>query len=269
MLAFPDIDPVAFHIGPLAVRWYGLSYVAGILVGWWLMRWRATKPNSGWTASDVGDLIFYLALGGVLGGRLGYTLFYNFSTYLHDPLAIFKVWQGGMSFHGGLIGLFIATAWWARHSRRRFMDVCDFVIPAGPLSLFFGRVANFINGELWGAPTSLPWGMVFPDPRAGGIPRHPSQLYEAVLEGLVLFAVLWLYSSKSRPRGAVTGLFLLGYGIFRALVEFVREPDEHIGYLAGGWLTMGQVLSLPMIVLGLLLLLIAYRRADSPIDTKV
>lgn len=253
MLSFPNIDPVAFHIGPLAVRWYGISYLVGISVGWWLMRRRARAPDSGWTASEVGDFIFYLALGAVLGGRIGYILFYNFGVYLHDPLAIFRVWQGGMSFHGGLIGLFLASWWWARKTRRGFLEVCDFVVPAGPLGLFFGRMANFINGELWGAPTQLPWGMVFPG--GGPMPRHPSQLYEAVLEGIVLFAIIWWYSSRRRPRGSVTGLFLIGYGVARCLVEFVREPDAQIGYLAGDWLTMGQVLSVPMIALGIWLML--------------
>ncbi|MEZ5445318.1 MAG: prolipoprotein diacylglyceryl transferase [Gammaproteobacteria bacterium] len=257
MLPFPNIDPVAIHIGPLAVRWYGLSYLAGIALGWWLMRRRARAPGSGWTAEEVGDFIFYLALGAVLGGRIGYILFYNFDVYLRDPLAILRVWQGGMSFHGGLMGLFVASWWWARRTGRGFLQVCDFVVPAGPLGLFFGRVANFVNGELWGAPTQLPWGVVFPN--GGPMPRHPSQLYEAFLEGIVLFAVLWWYSSRRRPAGSVTGLFLIGYGVARSLVEFVREPDAQIGYLAGDWLTMGQVLSLPMIALGIWLMLGAYR----------
>lgn len=259
MLPFPNIDPVAIHIGPLAVRWYGISYLVGIAVGWWLMRRRARAPDSGWTAGEVGDFVFYLALGAVLGGRVGYILFYNFGVYLQDPLAIFRVWQGGMSFHGGLIGLFVASWWWARKTRRGFLEVCDFVVPAGPLALFFGRMANFINGELWGAPTQLPWGMVFPG--GGPMPRHPSQLYEAVLEGVVLFAIIWWYSGHRRPRGSVTGLFLIGYGVARSLVEFVREPDAQIGYLAGDWLTMGQVLSVPMIALGLWLMLRANRYA--------
>ncbi|MCG3202699.1 MAG: Prolipoprotein diacylglyceryl transferase [Gammaproteobacteria bacterium] len=253
MLPFPNIDPVAFHIGPLAVRWYGISYLVGITLGWWLMRRRARAPDAGWTVAEVGDFIFYLALGAVLGGRIGYILFYNFDVYLRDPLAIFRVWQGGMSFHGGLIGLFIASGWWARKTRRGFLQVCDFVVPAGPPGLFFGRLANFINGELWGAPTQLPWGVVFPN--GGPMPRHPSQLYEAALEGVVLFAMIWWYSGRPRPRGSVTGLFLIGYGAARSLVEFVREPDAQIGYLAGNWLTMGQVLSVPMIALGIWLML--------------
>lgn len=234
--------------------------MVGILIGWALMRWRANRPGSGWTADEVGDLIFYLALGGVLGGRLGYILFYNFGTYLQDPLAILRVWEGGMSFHGGVIGVAIACWWWARKAKRTFLEVGNFLTPAGILPFFFGRLANFINAELWGAPTTLPWGVVFPN--AGPLPRHPSQLYEAVLEGLVLFIVVWIYSSKPRPPGAVIGLFLIGYGCIRFLIEFVREPDAHLGYLAGGWLTMGQVLSVPMIVIGIVLMVRGYRSGD-------
>jgi phosphatidylglycerol:prolipoprotein diacylglycerol transferase len=252
MIDLTQIDPVAFRIGPLAVRWYGISYIVAIGIGWLLMRSRAARPGSGWTRSEVDDFIFYLALGVVLGGRIGYILFYNFHVYVENPLAILRVWQGGMSFHGGLIGLFIASAWWARRTSRRFLQVCDFVTPCGPLGLFFGRLANFINGELWGAPTTLPWGVVFPN--AGPLPRHPSQLYEGLLEGLVLFAIVWLYSRRSRPVGSVTGLFLIGYGLARFAVEFVREPDPQLGYLAFGWLTMGQVLSTPMILLGVWLI---------------
>lgn len=259
MLSYPDIDPIAFHIGPLAVRWYGLSYLAGILIAWALMRWRARRSDSGWSANDVGDLVFFLALGGVIGGRLGYVFFYNFPAYIESPLALLKVWEGGMSFHGGLIGLVIAGAWWARRNGRRFLEVADFGAPAGVPSLFFGRIANFINGELWGAPTALPWGMVFP--HVDALPRHPSQLYEAVLEGLLLFVVVWLYSRQRRPAGAIFGLAILGYGLIRVLIELVREPDGHLGYLAGSWLTMGQVLSAPMILVGLALMVVAYRRA--------
>lgn len=248
MIDLTKIDPVAFHIGPLAVRWYGISYIVAIGMGWMLMRLRARRAGSGWSGSEVDDFIFYLALGVVLGGRIGYILFYNFHVYLENPLAILKVWQGGMSFHGGLLGLFIASAWWARRTQRSFMQVCDFVTPCGPLGLFFGRVANFINGELWGAPTTLPWGVVFPN--AGPLPRHPSQLYEGMLEGVLLFVIVWWFSSRPRPAGSVTGLFLIGYGLARFAVEFVREPDVQLGYLAFGWLTMGQVLSTPMILLG-------------------
>lgn len=267
MIAFPDIDPVAIRLGPLAVRWYGLSYMAGILLAWWLLVRRARRPDSGWNAEAVSDLVFYAAIGMVLGGRLGYVLFYNLPVYLDDPLGVFRVWEGGMSFHGGLIGGLLALGLWAWRTGRGFLAAADFLSPVVPVGLFFGRLANFINGELWGAPTSLPWGVVFPDPRAGGVPRHPSQLYEAGLEGIVLFLLLWTYSGRPRPQGACAGLFLLGYGLIRFAVEFVRQPDGQLGYLAWGWLTMGQVLSSPMIAIGLLLIWMGYRR-PAPVDER-
>jgi phosphatidylglycerol:prolipoprotein diacylglycerol transferase len=257
MLIYPEIDPVAFHLGPLQIRWYGISYVAAILTAWWLLSRRSQRED--WTQEQIADLVFYATLGIIIGGRLGSVLFYNLPYYLDHPLAIFKIHQGGMSFHGGLIGVMIAAAWYGRTIGKGFFKVSDFLIPAVPLGLGFGRVANFINGELWGAPSNLPWAMIFPDPRAGGVPRHPSQLYEALLEGLVLFIILWVFSIRPRPVMATSGLFLLGYGVFRFAVEFVRVPDANIGYLASGWLTMGQVLSLPMIVIGIVLLLFAYR----------
>jgi phosphatidylglycerol:prolipoprotein diacylglycerol transferase len=260
MLAFPNIDPVAVHLGPLAIRWYGLAYVAGFLAAWALMNKRAAHPDSDWDAEQVSDLVFYSALGIVLGGRLGYVLFYNLPVYLAHPLDIFKVWQGGMSFHGGLIGALLACALWGRGAGKGFLNVIDFLAPAVPIGLCLGRIANFINGELWGAPTDLSWGVVFPNPEAGGIPRHPSQLYEAGLEGLLLFVVLWWYTQRRRPVGAVAGLFLLGYGVLRFAVEFVRQPDTQLGYLAWSWLTMGQVLSLPVMLFGCWLLWSAYRR---------
>ncbi len=261
MLAFPNIDPVAVHLGPLAIRWYGLAYVAGFLAGWALMNRRAARPGSGWDAEQVGDLVFYSVLGVILGGRLGYVLFYNLPVYLAHPLDIFKVWQGGMSFHGGLAGSLVVLVIFGRRTGRGFRAVADFIAPVVPIGLCLGRIANFINGELWGAPTDLPWGVVFPNPDAGGVPRHPSQLYEASLEGVLLFTILWWYSSRPRPRGAVAGLFLLGYGVLRFLVEFVRQPDAQIGYLAWGWLTMGQLLSLPVILFGAWLWWTAHRRA--------
>jgi phosphatidylglycerol:prolipoprotein diacylglycerol transferase len=251
VIPFPGIDPVAVHIGPLAIRWYGLAYVTGILLAWWLMKARATRAGGGWTEEGVSDLTFYVAIGLVVGGRLGYTLFYNLDVYLYDPLAIFKVWQGGMSFHGGLIGGMVGATWYARKTGRSVLEVMDLVAPVIPVGLFLGRIANFINGELWGDPTDLPWGVVFPDPAAGEIPRHPSQLYEALLEGVVLFAILWPFSKRPRPPGLVSGLFLIGYGLARFLVEFVRTPDAHIGYLAFGWLTLGQVLTVPVVLAGL------------------
>jgi len=259
MLTYPNIDPIAFSIGPFDIRWYGISYVAGILTAWWLLSRRAVRTPS-WNSEQIADLVFYGTIGVIVGGRLGSVLFYNLPYYIDNPLDIFKINQGGMSFHGGLIGVAIAIIYFGKKYGKLIFSVSDFVAPAVPVGLFFGRIANFINGELWGAPTLLPWAMVFPDPRAGTLPRHPTQLYEAFLEGIVLFIILWWYSSKPRPLMATTGLFLLGYGAFRFLVEFVREPDANIGYLALNWVTMGQVLSFPMILFGVLLLLMAWYR---------
>ncbi|AGW13077.1 prolipoprotein diacylglyceryl transferase [Megalodesulfovibrio gigas] len=261
MLLHPAFDPVAIHLGPFAVRWYGLMYMLGFGAAWLLGRWRASRPpwsQAGWSPLMVDDLITWCVAGLILGARLGYTIFYDFNHFFSHPLDVFKVWHGGMSFHGGLLGIALAGLFFARRKGKTFLEIGDFVCPLAPPGLFAGRMGNFINGELWGRPTDLPWGMVFPDPAAGGLPRHPSQLYEAALEGLVLFAVLWLFSRKPRPTGAVTGVFLLLYGLFRGLVEFVREPDPQLGYLAFDWLTMGQVLSLPMILAGLAALAWAY-----------
>ena len=259
MLTYPHIDPVAVELGPLKVHWYGLMYLLGFLGFWWLGRRRALKPWSPVTPEQVGDMLFYGALGVILGGRIGYILFYDLPRFLAEPAMLFKVWQGGMSFHGGLIGVILAMLWVGRKYRAGFWRIADFVAPLIPVGLGAGRIGNFINGELWGKVTDLPWGMVFP--HAGDLPRHPSQLYQALLEGLALFLILWVFSSRQRPPAAVSGLFLIGYGVFRFLVEFVREPDAHIGYLAFGWLTMGQLLSLPMILAGLALMLWAYKRA--------
>ena len=260
MLHYPHINPIALNLGIVKIRWYGVSYVVAIFIGWWLLRFRAAKGRGNWTYDQVADMVFYAAVGVIAGGRLGSVLFYNFPYFSAHPLAIFEIWDGGMSFHGGLIGVLVALALFARANGRAFFEVTDFLAPVVPVGLGSGRIGNFINGELWGTPSNLPWAMVFPDPRAGGIPRHPSQIYEALLEGLVLFIVLWLFSSKPRPRMAVSGLFLLLYGIFRFSVEFVRQPDANLGYLAWGWLTMGQVLSAPMIIAGAVLLWLAYRR---------
>ncbi len=256
---YPDINPIAIDLGVLQIRWYGISYVCGILLAWYLLRYRALKnPLLGWTPVQVSDLIYYGALGVIIGGRLGSVIFYNLPYYLANPLDVLKVWQGGMSFHGGLIGVLVALWLYSRKINQGFFETTDFLAPVVPVGLFFGRIANFINAELWGAPSTLPWAIIFPDPRAGGIPRHPSQLYEALLEGLLLFGILWFYSSRQRPKMAVSGVFLLGYGVFRSCVEFVRQPDGNIGYLAGNWLTMGQVLSLPMVIVGVILLCLAY-----------
>lgn len=263
-MPFPEINPIALQLGPLAIRWYGLAYLAAIALGWYLLLRRARRPNSGWTSEQISDLIFYAAFGLILGGRIGYVLFYNFADYLQHPLAIFAVWQGGMSFHGGLLGGLFACALYARRSGRSFFAVSDLLAPIVPIGLCLGRIANFVNGELWGAPTDLPWGVIFPSESAGGVPRHPSQLYEALLEGIVLFAVLWPLSSQPRRAGLLSAVLLGWYGIFRCAVEFFREPDAHIGYLAGGWLTMGQVLSLPMVLAGIAIYFLHTRRQPPP-----
>lgn len=260
MLVHPAFDPVAFSLGPLHVRWYGLMYLLGFIAGWALGRYRATKPHAPCTPEQVDDLVFYIALGVILGGRVGYVLFYNFAALLKDPLLLFRIWEGGMSFHGGLLGVLVAMWLFGRKIDRSFFVMTDFIAPLVTPGLFFGRIGNFINGELWGKVSDVPWAMVFPGPAAGELPRHPSQLYQAALEGVALFIILWLYSAKPRPTMAISGLFLLCYGLFRFIVEFVREPDAHIGYLAFHWLTMGQLLSLPMMVLGALFMAYAYRR---------
>lgn len=255
-MTYPEISPIIFEIGFVKVRWYGLMYLIGFLIAYLLLKSRANRRED-WTPKDVEDLIFFGAMGVIIGGRLGYVLFYQFDEFLADPLYLFKLTQGGMSFHGGLIGVLTAIGWFARSRGRTFFDVADYLAPATPWGLFFGRIGNFINGELWGKPTTVPWGF-----DVNGQRLHASQLYEALLEGLVLFIILWWFSSKPRPRMAVSGLFLMFYGIFRFAVEFVRVPDAEPGYLAWGWLTMGQVLSSPMIVAGLTLLILAYRRRE-------
>lgn len=259
MLNYPDIDPVALALGPIKIHWYGITYVVGIVTAWYLLRWRAGKnPLLGWKQEHIDDMVFFGTLGIIVGGRLGSVLFYNLPYYLDHPIDIFKINQGGMSFHGGLIGVLVAMLWFARKTNSTFFQVTDFIAPVIPIGLGCGRIGNFINGELWGAPSSLPWAMVFPG--AGDMPRHPSQLYEVLLEGILLFIILWFYSAKPRPIMAVSGLFLLGYGVFRSSVEFVREPDAHIGYLAFDWVTMGMVLSLPMIIFGTILLFLAHKK---------
>ena len=276
MLFYPDIDPVALALGPVKVHWYGVMYLLAFGGGWWLARLRAAKPDSGWTAQQVDDLVFYFVLGTVLGGRLGYTLFYGWSGLVADPLSLFRVWEGGMSFHGGLLGVLVAMGLFARKQGKAFVPTMDFIAPLVPLGLFTGRIGNFINGELWGGPTDLPWGMSLPcaefpsfcsalTPGAQwSLPVHPSQLYESLLEGVLLFLVLWFFSSRPRPQMAVSALFLLGYGLFRFGVEFIRLPDAHIGYLAWGWLTQGQVLTMPMLFFGVVLLVLAYKGKRVP-----
>jgi len=271
MLTYPDIDPVALSLGPLKIHWYGLMYLVGFASAWILGRRRASRPGSSWTPAMVDDVIFYAVIGIIAGGRLGYMLFYGFDQILANPVNLLKIWEGGMSFHGGLIGVLIAMWLFARRYGRRFFEITDFVAPLVPIGLLAGRIGNFINGELWGHRTDMPWGMQLPCARfpeycanlpygvQWSLPVHASQLYEAALEGLTLFLVLWIFSRKPRPVMAVSGLFLLGYGIFRFSIELIRSPDAHIGYLAFDWFTMGQLLSLPMVIAGIVLLILAYR----------
>ncbi|MDO8825189.1 prolipoprotein diacylglyceryl transferase [Methylophaga sp.] len=255
---YPQINPVALELGPLAIHWYGLMYLFGFVAAWMLGRWRANEH--GWEKSQVEDLLFYGAIGVILGGRIGYALFYDLPNILDNPLNLFKVWQGGMSFHGGLIGVLVAIWLFGRKSDKSFFEISDFAAPMVPLGLFFGRIGNFINGELWGRVSDVPWAMVFPT--GGPLARHPSQLYQAMLEGLLLFIILWWFSAKTRPRAAVSGLFLLGYGCFRFIAEFYRVPDPQYGYLAFDWFTMGQLLCVPMIIAGLGMMLWAYQRSN-------
>ena len=263
MLTYPNIDPVAFSIGPLDVHWYGIMYIVAFSGAWLMATYRAGKTTGQWTSEQISDLVFYGALGAVVGGRLGSVFFYNFDRLLENPLWLFQVWEGGMSFHGGFLGVLAAFYWYSRKLQRPWFEVLDFIAPFAPFGLGAGRLGNFIGGELWGRPTDVPWGMVFPYPDQQ--PRHPSQLYEFALEGVVLFTIVWWFSSKPRPRYAVSGVFSLGYGVFRFFVEFFREPDADIGFIAFGWLTMGQLLCVPMIIAGILLLYIAY--GNKPVNS--
>lgn len=256
MITYPDIDPVAFSLGPIQVHWYGLTYIVGIFGAWVWARYQSKKLDYHLSNMQIDDLIFYIAMGLVLGGRVGYTLFYNFPAFLSDPIVLFKVWEGGMSFHGGMIGGFLTAWYFAKKNGFGFFELSDFYTPLVPIGLFAGRIGNFINGELWGKQSNLPWAMIFPG--GGSVPRHPSQLYEAFMEGIVLFILLYFYTRQPKPRMATTGLALLLYGSFRFAVEFVRLPDPHIGYLVLDWLTMGQLLTLPMMIIGSLLIYLAY-----------
>lgn len=256
MLHYPEFDPVIVNLGPIAVHWYGVMYIIGFSFAWILGNYRAKHSQGKWTKQELEDIIFYGAVGVIIGGRLGFMLFYNLSDFLANPLILFKVWQGGMSFHGGLLGVIISLWLYQRKSHKTLFEVTDFVAPLVPIGLATGRIGNFINGELWGRVTTMPWGMVFP--YAGEKPRHPSQLYEFLAEGILLFIVLWCYSAKPRPTKAISGLFLVGYALARFSCELFRQPDIQLGFIAFDWLTMGQILCLPMFAAGLFLLKSAY-----------
>lgn len=259
MLVHPQIDPVAISLGPISIHWYGLMYLLGFVLFIVLGRYRIKRtPKSKFNNEMLDDALFYGALGVILGGRLGHVLFYKFSYYLQHPLEIFAIWEGGMSFHGGFIGTLIAMLFLARKYNIRWLNVTDFLVPLVPLGLGAGRIGNFINAELWGRPTDVPWGMVYP--YVDNLPRHPSQLYQFFLEGIVLFLIVWIYSAKPRPMGAVTGVFMIGYGVLRSVAEFFREPEDgFMGILTLG-VTMGQWLSLPMILIGTGLVVWAYKQ---------
>lgn len=274
---FHRIDPVAIDIGGFAIYWYSVMYLVAFGAFWLLGRIRARREDTPLEPPQVGDLLFWGVIGVIVGGRLGYVLFYGFDQLMGDPLFLFRIRDGGMSFHGGLIGVLVALWAYGRHLGCGFLRLCDFGAPLVPLGLAAGRVGNFIGGELWGRKTDVPWAMIFPDSIPGGgrttealyqqyltgaldeFARHPSQFYQAALEGLALFVVLWLYSARPRPTGAVGGAFLVGYGLFRFIAEFFREPDAHLGFVALDWMTMGQILSLPMFIIGIALMTWAYR----------
>lgn len=255
---FPQIDPVIFSLGPFSVRWYGLMYLIGFAGAWLLANYRVNKPQFNFSRDCVSDMLFFGFMGAVLGGRIGYMLFYGTAQLLDNPISLFYIHKGGMSFHGGLIGALVASIFVAKKHGKTFFQLTDFAAPLVPIGLGAGRLGNFINGELWGRETTVPWGMIFPG--AGDVARHPSQLYQFALEGVVLFTALWLFSAKSRPTMSVSGLFLTLYGLFRFIVEFVREPDSQLGLFWGNAISMGQILSLPMIFTGIALIIYAYKK---------
>lgn len=270
MISYPNIDPVALDLGFAQIHWYGITYLVAFAGSWALLNYRVklyqgTNRATFLTPKFIEDILFFGALGVILGGRLGYTFFYNFDTFLDDPITLFRIWQGGMSFHGGLIGVTLSLWWLAKKNKISFLAMMDEVALVVPFGLACGRLGNFINAELWGRTTDVPWAMIFPTDSLG-LPRHPSMLYEFFLEGIVLFIILWLFARKAQPKMAVASLFVLGYGIFRFAVEFVRQPDIHMGdngFIFGDWLTQGMILSFPMIVIGLVLFFFSYRLEKS------
>jgi phosphatidylglycerol:prolipoprotein diacylglycerol transferase len=266
MLIYPKINPIALTVGNISIHWYGIMYLIAFVLVLVLGRIRIKKQKTlEWSISQLDDVLWYGMIGVIIGGRLGYVLFYKFSYYLLHPIEIFYIWQGGMSFHGGFLGVAFAIWLFSNKVQKKWLEVTDFIVPLVPLGLGAGRIGNFINGELWGRPTDLPWSMIFP--KVDSLTRHPSQLYEFILEGLVLFVIIWIYSSRNRPIGAISGLFLVGYGFFRFLVEFSREPDDFLGLLTLG-LSMGQWLSLPMMVIGVLMIFLAYHNKPIQYNQK-
>ncbi len=257
MVYLHSISPVALDLGFFKIHWYGVMYLISFLIGYFLVLSR--RERLGWKPEDVSDFLFWSVIAILIGGRVGYMVFYQPIELVTNPLSLFKIWQGGMSFHGGVLGMAVAFIFYARRKSLNPFDLSDFILPVVGQGLAFGRLGNFINGELWGKPTQGDWGVVFPQSDSL-LPRHPTQLYEMLLEGIVLFIILWLWTVKPRPRMTVTGLFLLLYGVFRSLVEFWRLPDEHIGYVAFGWVTQGQLLTLPMIIAGFILIYYGYRK---------
>jgi len=259
MFIYPHINPIAFKLGPVKVHWYGIMYLVGFAAAWILALIRGKNPYHHLNSDQVSDLIFYGALGVVLGGRIGYMLFYDLPNFFHNPLIFFKIWDGGMSFHGGMLGVLVSLWIYSRKLKVSVFKLTDFIVPMVPIGLAAGRIGNFINGELWGRVTHVPWAMIYP--QAGPQPRHPSEIYEFLLEGVLLFVIMWTYSRKPRPLMSVSGMFLLFYGSFRFFAEFFRQPDPQLGFIAFGWLTMGQLLSAPMILIGLWMLVRSYRKA--------
>ena len=259
MWNYPNFNPVALDLGVIIIHWYAISYLVGIGLVWWTVIIRNKVYGYGWTSESISDLVTYAVFGVILGGRIGYILFYDFTKFISEPVIIVKIWQGGMSFHGGLLGVMLASLVYVKRTGKNFMATMDLIAPSVPLALGCGRIGNFVNGELPGRITEVPWGVIFPGEI---LARHPSSLYQAFMEGVVLFAVMWLYASVRRPHMAISGLFLLSYGIIRCFTEIFRQPDSHIGFLMLERLTMGQLLSLPMALIGLMILIISYRNVS-------